>query len=625
MASTSALLSSAASTRDSIANYQDKIMAIDYANSAYTDDAFNTYSDYLNRRINELTTAGGLSNLSKAATLSETLRSATHSNVSATIQRENNQVLFGDAPLQDKADVIASQYERALSIGDMTLAQTLEGQYYSVSQSIQQQQVEAEKAQESLNKANENAIKSGYTDAIGQIKSGISDALALIHSGTSPEEALGEVSKNLDSTLKTLTGKGLPKGSQANIGSILQGYFSAEFAYNQQASQALRPYDPEAADAFAKYDANGNLVGGGAYSIMANSAYINVPGLGHINAQDASNFAQSPGLIGVSEKNGQVSFYRNQITGFAPNGVPISDQNDVLRLAQGANSGDELKQLEKLGFVNVTKNKDGTISASFSENTDKWIGFNGKNTDLLSNSMGTGHKVTLIPQKNGGFQFLHNNKVMNIAFDGRGLGGLFETSLNGKNVMNLPVAGQHGFNNKINTLLMNANLDSVKQQQSNMETDAANTKLQATLTAAKFPTASLYGTVTPESHNAQFLPAVVNAKPAPRGPQMTQRNGGGFNFTDANGKAISAATYAQQTHQAFRTLLQNMANQGDLGARTALGFVGNDFGYDPRKVSAGSSQANLYNNLVWGTGRSAPTTAPNVQSGKLTLPSGFQL
>jgi hypothetical protein len=85
---------------------------------------------------------------------------------------------------------------------------------------------------------------------------------------------------------------------------------------------------------------------------------------------------------------------------------------------------------------------------------------------------------------------------------------------------------------------------------------------------------------------------------------MTQRGDNGFAFTDANGNPVSAAVYAAATGQSFRDLLTKMAKAGDQGAKSALGFVGNDYGYDPNKVNS-QALANLYNSLVWGTGRTA--------------------
>lgn len=87
-----------------------------------------------------------------------------------------------------------------------------------------------------------------------------------------------------------------------------------------------------------------------------------------------------------------------------------------------------------------------------------------------------------------------------------------------------------------------------------------------------------------------------------------QREDGGFNFRDPDtGRPMSAAQYAVKVQKPFRQILQDMANMGDQGAKRALGFIGNDFGYDRRKV-ADQATAKLYNDLTWGTGlqRAAP-------------------
>lgn len=75
-------------------------------------------------------------------------------------------------------------------------------------------------------------------------------------------------------------------------------------------------------------------------------------------------------------------------------------------------------------------------------------------------------------------------------------------------------------------------------------------------------------------------------------PSLQQRAGGGFNFQDANGAGISAARYSQLTGIPFISLLQQMANAGDAGARSALGLVGNDYGYNRTKINS-QAQVNL--------------------------------
>ncbi|MBO1267093.1 hypothetical protein [Arthrobacter cavernae] len=66
--------------------------------------------------------------------------------------------------------------------------------------------------------------------------------------------------------------------------------------------------------------------------------------------------------------------------------------------------------------------------------------------------------------------------------------------------------------------------------------------------------------------------------------QMSQRGDKGFSFTDANGNAISAATFAKTKGIEFRALLDQMAKAGDKGAAQALGYVGNDFGVNNDKL-----------------------------------------
>lgn len=101
------------------------------------------------------------------------------------------------------------------------------------------------------------------------------------------------------------------------------------------------------------------------------------------------------------------------------------------------------------------------------------------------------------------------------------------------------------------------------------------------------------------------------AAPEAGGFGMQKRANGGFNFVGPGGQAVSAATYAASTGVPFRTLLQQMASQGDAGAKAALGFVGGDYGYDPGKISVGNN-AKIYDSLVWGTGKKSPFSGVGV-------------
>lgn len=71
----------------------------------------------------------------------------------------------------------------------------------------------------------------------------------------------------------------------------------------------------------------------------------------------------------------------------------------------------------------------------------------------------------------------------------------------------------------------------------------------------------------------------------------------GFAFSDSNGNQANALQYSQAHGIPFRTLLQQMASQGDTGATAALQFVGQDGNADPTKVTS-KALADLYYSLT---------------------------
>lgn len=94
-----------------------------------------------------------------------------------------------------------------------------------------------------------------------------------------------------------------------------------------------------------------------------------------------------------------------------------------------------------------------------------------------------------------------------------------------------------------------------------------------------------------------FSPSMGGGGGAAKAPTMIRKQDGGFAFTDPSGRPISAAAYSLGTGTPFRALLQQMANQGDKGARSALSFVGDDYGFNPGKIG---NNRGIYNALTWG-------------------------
>ncbi len=101
-------------------------------------------------------------------------------------------------------------------------------------------------------------------------------------------------------------------------------------------------------------------------------------------------------------------------------------------------------------------------------------------------------------------------------------------------------------------------------------------------------------------------------------------NGSSYAFYDANGKPVSAITYASQTGYGVRKLLSEMAAKGDKNASVALQYVGNDgkFGNAPASVKAALSAIGASGSYA----TAAPTPA-KVSSNPATkisvLPSGI--
>jgi hypothetical protein len=243
MKSTSSLLKSAAGIRNQIATYQDSLKAYEYSNSAYTDTALADYQSYLKDRITALNATNSISGASKALSLTKALDSATKSNISATIQRENIQVMSGNATLQDKYQVISDQFVRAQANGDMTLAQSLMSQAYSLSQTIQLQAQQSQQASVTLAKAasstgakNEADVATKIQDAVKQFNTDY------VHAGAKSADKVTQAF--VDSMKPTFDALGivLKDGQKPNYFDIIDGANRAAFKALTNAGQVAAPY-----------------------------------------------------------------------------------------------------------------------------------------------------------------------------------------------------------------------------------------------------------------------------------------------------------------------------------------------------------------------------------------------
>lgn len=94
---------------------------------------------------------------------------------------------------------------------------------------------------------------------------------------------------------------------------------------------------------------------------------------------------------------------------------------------------------------------------------------------------------------------------------------------------------------------------------------------------------------------AGLLGGMGGSSPTSSGAQAQQRADKGFNFQDANGGSINAAAYSKAKGIPIRTQLQQMANEGDVGAKTALDYVGNDYGVNMNKLRTLEVSPSTYN------------------------------
>lgn len=469
--STSALIRSSSSLQNQIATYNDSLAAYQYELSAKTSDDLSVYQNYLNTRISTLSSTGSVTDASKALTLTKTLTTAVHSNVSADIQRENIQVMSGNGTLQDKYDAISSQYTRALSVGDLALGQSLESQAYSVSQQIQYQQQQAAQAATTLAKATsdnavyaEAGISASLDESLKQLTHGIAQA--------GPETAdklSGQWVAQNKAALQSM-GVVIPDGAQPNYWNLVEGIQAAKYNAIVLEAQAKAPTDPKGAQALAFQAAN----------LMNGTTKVGDTLAGSLSVQEIQQAAQDPNMFkfndatGQYQKTAQVGYqYLNDAqTGqnyVAPeySGQTTQQRNQIYFL-----NPQQTSQLTTLG-LNFTMNKSGTtgdgVTVSTTDNTPQW----------LKNSIGDRTQVYV--GKSGDLQFEGPSStgqgqsyysLMNVG----GLYGIFEHNADGSTKL---AGGNYGFDSGAAQLLVNAG--QIKQQQIQLQVKAQQAAQAAAL------------------------------------------------------------------------------------------------------------------------------------------------
>lgn len=617
MPTTTALLRTASNLRQQIAAYQDRQAAIEFSSGLPTDSSTAAYLDYLQKRADELQSAGGVSNLSTAMTLMERAKSAQSQNISFNVTVATNQVLYGGAPPTTRLQAYQIGYSRAIAIGDQDLALRMDEGVASTNQQIQLENQTAIDKMIATGKRNANDASASYTALASNLKKSLATFNEdYINAGQGrANKLLGKFVQNLRDSLSQSYGpnsdivaqldQAIADKVQPNYFDVVSGVSLMIQTAEMSAAQVLQPVDPvKAQDLFETATASVGKIDTifGTMNIdQVNSAS---------NSPNSFSLALDPDFVSPNSQNGSGG-QQNPITGyqvgFITNGGKIADTtiNPIFSSTTSVETPkDTADKLAKLG-LSVTSTKGNTFEVAGTNQTPDWL-----KQVLPPNSI-----THIIADNNGNLQFEATDT-------GNRAGGSKLAQFN-KSIFTLTPGGQFFMSNGLeDRILFDPNRPEITPQTASsfapLVKGAAPPATQQAI-RARLGTPVVHGAGVNPKINQVFQPTTNST----RGPSMAQKsNGGGFAFTN-NGQAISAAQYAKLTNTPFRTLLQQMSNKGDSGAKQALNFVGNDFGYDPTKINNGNN-ASLYNALVWGTGKSAPELKANIQNGHLTLPSGFQ-
>lgn len=489
------LVKSAATLQNEEAEYNDEIAKINWDNSGYTDAAFQEYQTYLQGRVGTLTSDGTPTDLTKAAEMTQDIVTATHSNISYHIQQDNIQVMSqGDGGTASgylsKMNVIGAQYQTAVSIGDTTLADSLESQYYSVSQSYQSAlQTSATaattlaNAQDSTGAANNEHVATTLTDQLKQLNTALSEAGP---NGTNTAIQNWMKSSNVVATMKTL-GVTVPGGAQPNYFDIVSGVTQAMANSHYQAYLALQGSTDASAplDAQTYYQDAANLMGGVTkVSTMA----------GDMTLQDVQTASANPKMYVASENaDGTWAYKQSSIVGYTTQGTTTNVNGQTVpnvvpeysgTLSKATANQSDVNSLQKLGFTVLTKSG-SSISNGYQveANTNKLPTYlqklmPSKNATFYVQAMANGSYQFVLPNSSGASQ------IISLATDGTGKTGAFDTTSGKPQAM----GGEYGFDESANSMINSAAITQTRnaalQKQVATQAQAAQAQASAEKAAA---------------------------------------------------------------------------------------------------------------------------------------------
>lgn len=603
MANTTSLLRSAASARKKIQAQQDAEVAYNWNNSYQTYDNYQEYAAYLEKR------ARSTSDPSAALTLQKAKDSAYKGYVGNEIQRKTIAIAEGTGTSTEKYNTIVRYMQDAESSGLYGLSQNLGAQAGQLYISMVEEQKRAVAEQKSLGEIEANyrkKLQNAEADSYGDMGQALEGALTRLNKTFKESGQIAfnaEAKKFVESQrglIEDLTKQKLPKDITTSLPQIIQGAIEGLQTYYAKAAVA-------AVDDTDKHKAYMDKV-----DAIVNGREFDTP-FGKQSVQSIATL--NPGMyVPSTDAYGNKKLSQGALDGYSVDesgriaAIPSGKLNKEIDKKVGAQ---QKKQLEAMGFANVGYDSStGTYKVSIDKGKQDWF----QNTKL---GLSDNENFNLIPTDTG-FQYFNKatNELFSIAADKKGLGGLYKIDTQ-KGIQH--IGGQYGFDQGTNNLTNNVgNLLAA----SNKARAKAQAGLPLLSRAGQPENKQLFGGSNAAMNFAMApFAAINNASARKSAPQMVRRGDGGFNFTDANGKAISAYSYALQTGQQFRTVLQQAANQGDSFSAQALKFAGNDGAYNPAQVSL--DVAKKWNSLTWGNNINlqTPQAARNAGQG-FTKPTG---
>lgn len=535
--STSSLLRSASSLQRQISDYQDSLQAYQYQNSAYTDQAYQSYKDYLNGRISSLNSSGGVTNAQKALTLTKTLESAMKSNISASITRENIQIMAGNATKADKYNLIVNQYQRAVDNGDLTLAQSLESQAYSLSQQIQYE------AQQSA--AARSALQTAKATQQGDIVTNLRDSLtyfAGLTKNTSEQQVNTTLKNWVQSNKATFQALGVNISTQQpNYFDVASGIVGAIYNHTVLQAQAEAPINPLRSQDLAMQAAN-VLNGATQFKTLA----------GNLTFQEIQQASADPSMFAYDSSTG--AYKKTTQTGYQYQTFQNPDGSSYKALVptySGIVGGpasskvyfltpNETKLATNLGlnFTQDKLNANGTVGAGVQ------VQLTQNSPDWLKQVLGQNGVTNLFTDQNGDIIFKgasssgQGSSYYTLVQDGKGLPGLFEHTIDGTTKL---AGGAYGFNAGAAQLLINQGQQiqrtvSIQQQMQAAELKLASPKPLPQIQLAPPPQQQQI-TIPKISTPKISAPTINPQQPTvnPQAPASVNVQGGSFNLQGGGG------------------------------------------------------------------------------------------